>query len=394
MGGPRLGSPPREQAAGVPGPTDRLPYRPRRRLRAWAADAAVLGVPFVALLTFTPFGAVPAALSDPEAGGLAGLISLPFSLPGYLVFGHDAARAWAGPAFAICAYLGLLALYNALFEGLLGSTPGQRAHGLAPRPVARPAAPERAGGQHEVAGRIGMRRAFLRALARPVDGLLFGSVGAVVALTHGGRRLGDLLAGTVLDEAPVRPPAAGGRPGPETAPNLGPIEAAKRRAGEAGERALRETFAPMVLEGCVLFFGLAHRAFGDVDLLLISPHGLFVVDAKSHRGLVTEDSETGAILRDGAPFPEDVRRSLARQADHVGACLLGPAARRNADAPPLYALLCFTRATLGEPQPPDAYSLGELQRLVRAAPRRLSAASIEDLARKTEAAYGQGRYEP
>jgi hypothetical protein len=390
LGGLRLGSPARERAAGVPGPADRVPYRPRRRLRAWAADAAVLGVPFVGLLTFTPFGEVPSALSDPEVGGLARLISLPFSLPGHLVFGHDAARASAGPAFAICTYLCLLAFYNALFEGSRGSTPGQRAQDLAPRSVPRRAGPFGAGGQHEVNGRIGMRRAILRALARPVDGLLFGSVGAAVALTHGGRRLGDLLAGTVLDEAPT----AAARPDPATAPYLDPIEAAKRRAGEGGERAVREAFAPMVLEGCVLFFGLAHRAFGDVDLLLICPQGLFVVDAKSHRGLVTEDPETGAILRDGAPFPEDVRRSLARQADHVGACLLGPQASRKTDAPPLYALLCFTRATLGDPPPPDAYSLGELPRLVRAAPRRLSADSVEILARRAEAAYGQGRYAP
>jgi hypothetical protein len=93
-------------------------------------------------------------------------------------------------ALAPALWVLLSVLYHGLAEHLFGNTPGQYRHGLL---VAR----------REDRGRPTLSAAVLRAAARPVDGLLFGLFGLLVSRLAGdGRRLGDLLAGTlVLDTA-------------------------------------------------------------------------------------------------------------------------------------------------------------------------------------------------
>lgn len=92
-----------------------------------------------------------------------------------------------GPLLVHAAALGALAAYGALFEGLFGATPGKFVMGI--RVV-------RMGG-----GPAGPGRVLIRNLLRPVD--LFppytGAVGlGLMALTASRRRLGDMVAGTVV----------------------------------------------------------------------------------------------------------------------------------------------------------------------------------------------------
>lgn len=359
-----------------PGVPARVPYRPLRRLRAWAFDAGLFALVYASALTFVPLFGVAGALARSAPGSSAYHLSLPLRIPGLAAYGPDV-PAHPGAALLVVIFVVLFGAYHALFEGTLGTTPGQSRENLAPRPVGR-------------VGKIGLRRAFLRAAARPLDGLLFGAAGALVALASGGRRIGDLIGGTVLDDARNHMPLAraSSRPdGPEA--DTAAVARAKRAAGERGERELRHALAPMASEGCAVFFGVDHRAFGDVDALVVCPAGVFVLDAKSHRGTITHDAATGALLRDGEPFPEDVRLSLLRQARHVEATLF--AGRPG----PLYALMCFTRASLGGQEagaPPDAVTLDSLPRLLRAATPRLDGPTIDSLARGVEDAYGALRH--
>lgn len=367
----------------MPGP---VPYRPLRRLKAWAADAGACVVITTVLLLITPAGSLASRAGGPSEGSL---FSTVLSLPGLLAYGPEAAPSTAGFAFCVVLLSCVGILYHALFEGIVGQTPGQRRQGLAPRPlVAGDGGPVASGGRRP----LGIKRAAWRAAARPLDGMVFGAVGALVARRCGGARLGDLQAGTLLDDAGARPGTLRERP-PRTGSD--PAAEAKRRAGEQGEAALRAAFTPLAHRGCVLFFGLEHRHFGDIDLLLISRAGVFVIDAKSHKGVITQSRLTGALLRDGAPFPEDVRAKLSRQADHVGRVLFG-----HRSAGPLSAVLCFTRATLGgagpagSRAPDDAYSLAELPALILGQPNRLTPQRVRALAADVGAAYSARRYSP
>jgi uncharacterized RDD family membrane protein YckC len=78
-------------------------------------------------------------------------------------------------------------LYVWIAEGLLGTTLWKLAFGLHVYAV------------HERF--VGLGRALIRNLLRPIDLLL---IGAILALLPGHRRLGDLLAGTVVARSPLR----------------------------------------------------------------------------------------------------------------------------------------------------------------------------------------------
>lgn len=130
---------------------------------------------------------------------------------------------------------------------------------------------------------------------------------------------------------------------------------------------MREAFVPFLANGWRMFFNVEHPAFGDIDMLLLCPAGVFVIDAKSHRGTVSQDPQTGTLLRDEAPFEKDFRRQLGRQADHVRAVLGSALGGASDPRTVVQTMICFTRARLvaeGPERPRGAFSLGELPRLL------------------------------
>jgi hypothetical protein len=111
---------------------------------------------------------------------LYGLIAInPFTgLPNNSEAGFDATLGMG---------VGVAIVYGWLFESVLGTTLGKLAfslHVYAPR--------------HRF---VGLGRAFIRNLLRPVDFLV---IGWILALAPGHRRLGDLLGGTVVAHSPLR----------------------------------------------------------------------------------------------------------------------------------------------------------------------------------------------
>ena len=95
------------------------------------------------------------------------------------------------------------------------------------------------------------------------------------------------------------------------------VEAAKRRVGREAELAVADELRPLVRRGYFLFSNVEHRAFGDVDHVLVGPGGVFVVETKGHRGAITADEISGELLRDGEPFEKDFRAQAERQASHL-----------------------------------------------------------------------------
>jgi uncharacterized RDD family membrane protein YckC len=139
------------------------------------------GNPFLyTLRRFLAFGVDFVVITSVSTMLLYGLIAInPFTgLPNRSEGGFDATLAM-GVAIA--------AVYLWLFEALLGTTLGKLAfslHVYAPR--------------HRF---VGLGRAFIRNVLRPVDVLV---IGCLLALAPGHRRLGDLLGGTVVAHSPLR----------------------------------------------------------------------------------------------------------------------------------------------------------------------------------------------
>jgi hypothetical protein len=145
-----------------------------------------------------------------------------------------------------------------------------------------------------------------------------------------------------------------------------------------------EALASLVADGYYLFRGVEDRSFGDVDHLLVGPAGHFVVEVKSHRGTVTRDPTTGELLRDGLPFERDFYEQVARQTEH----LASPLGR----AYPIYWTICFTRASLvldarGD-APHGTCTPVFLREIVLGRPAVLSAAEVDEAARRVASAYG------
>jgi uncharacterized RDD family membrane protein YckC len=92
--------------------------------------------------------------------------------------------------FELAVLLGTsLFVYLWLFEGIAGSTIGKLVFGLAVG--------------HYGGGRTGLTRAFVRNLILPLDLVLIGFL--LAAVTPGRRRLGDLIAGTVVANSLIGP---------------------------------------------------------------------------------------------------------------------------------------------------------------------------------------------
>jgi uncharacterized RDD family membrane protein YckC len=168
------------------------PYATRRRLGAWLLDTILVGLATAAVFHVFSDDIVRALV---RADGPLVLLRALLALPAALLYGEaalaPAARgATLQTALAPALWVVLSVLYHGLAEHLFGNTSGQYMHGLL---VAR----------REDRGRPSLSAAILRAAARPIDGLLFGLFGLLISHFAGdGRRLGDLLAGTlVLDSA-------------------------------------------------------------------------------------------------------------------------------------------------------------------------------------------------
>ena len=264
--------------------------------------------------------------------------------------------------------------YYALQEGFLGGrTLGKRLAGV--RVV-----------KAEGGGPIGLGRAVVRSLMRLVDGLPFlYLLGWFVAVcSEEGRRLGDFVAGTAVVD--VREPRT--RVSPPFGPAYGDdaLEA-KYAAGAEGERVVQEALAPLVGMGCFVFSCLPHRAFGDVDNLVVGPTGIWVVETKAHRGQVSVDGHTGALLRDGEPFEKDFYEQVQKQADHVWR----EVSDRRGDQPVRWTI-CFTRARI-VPGRDGGWPTGvsvpeELPGLLSSGPILYQAGEVSRIARDVERTYG------
>ncbi len=196
-----------------------------------------------------------------------------------------------GPLAPFLAGLGVIVLwmatlfaYSTTFEAILGRTPGGAVAGL--RVVRR-------GG-----GRADPVRIVLRNFFRYLIPFL--------------RRHADRIAGTevVALGGTVSRPTQAPRATPRN--DYDDVEEAKRRVGREAEEAVADELYPLVRRGYLLFSNVEHRAFGDIDHVLVGPGGVFVVETKGHRGVITADETSGELLRDGEPFERDFRVQAER----------------------------------------------------------------------------------
>jgi hypothetical protein len=159
-------------------------------------------------------------------------------------------------------------------------------------------------------------------------------------------------------------------------------ERQRREAGAEGERRLVEELLPLTGRGYLLFRGVAHRYFGDIDCLLVGPAGVVLAEAKAHRGEISYDAAAGQVLRDGEPLERDVYAQMRKQVEHVRGAVFGGEG-------PVKALVCFTRGRLdpGAP-PPGACTPADVVSVILSSPRMLSGEEAEEVARRIEKAYG------
>ena len=82
--------------------------------------------------------------------------------------------------------------------------------------------------------------------------------------------------------------------------------------GATGERALAEAFAPLTAKGWYPLYDRASPSGGNIDLLVVGPAGVAVIDAKAWSGAVTIDG-TKLLLGDRSRAKElnGVRRQVA-----------------------------------------------------------------------------------
>ncbi len=255
---------------------------------------------------------------------------------------------------AIVLWMVTLFAYSTAFEAIFGRTPGGAVAGL--RVV-------RSGG-----GRADPVRVVVRNFFRYLFPFL--------------RRRADRLAGTEVV------PSSGAVTRPAPAPWPPPrddVEEAKRRVGREAEEAVADELYPLVRRGYFLFSNVEHRAFGDIDHVLVGPGGVFVVETKGHRGVVTADETSGELLRDGEPFERNFRAQAERQANHLASALF------NSGRPVRY-FICFARGDVrpnsrGE-LPAGVCSLRDLRPSIEAIAPVLSPEGARKIVRRMERVYG------
>ncbi len=267
-----------------------------------------------------------------------------------------------GPVAPFLAGLGVIVLwmvtlfaYSTAFEALLGRTPGGAVAGL--RVVRR-------GG-----GRADPVRVVLRNFLRYLFPFL--------------RRHADRIAGTEVvasSGTAARPPAA-----PWTPPRDDVVDETKRRVRREAEEAVRGELYPLVRRGYSLFSNVEHRAFGDIDHVLVGPGGVFVVETKGHRGVITADEVSDELLRDGEPFERDFRVQVEQQANHLASALFksGRSVRY---------FICFARGEVRQNRrgelPAGVCSLRDLRPSVESSPPVLSPEGAQKIVRRMERVYG------
>ena len=138
--------------------------------------------------------------------------------------------------------------------------------------------------------------------------------------------------------------------------------------------------------GCYLFDNVPDRAFGDVDNLVVAPSGVWVIDAKSHRGEISADPDNGHLLRNGQPFEKDFYRQIERQVEHIRGALSGRRGTRT-----VRWVICFSRARL-VPGPDGTWPVGacgpeDLVGIVAAYPFLHGPEELAGIARDVERAY-------
>ncbi len=255
---------------------------------------------------------------------------------------------------AIVLWMVTLFAYTTAFEATLGRTPGGAVAGL------------------RVVRRGGGRADPVRVVVRNFFRYLFPFL----------RRQADRLAGTEVV------PSSGTATRPAPAPWSPPrddVEAAKRRVGREAEEAVADELYPLVRRGYFLFSNVEHRAFGDIDHVLVGPGGVFVVETKGHRGVITADEISGELLRNGEPFEGDFRAQAERQANHLASALFSSGRS-------VRYFICFARGDVrpngrGE-LPAGVCSLRDLRPSVEASAPILSPEGARKIVRRIERVYG------
>lgn len=400
----------------------------RSRLKARLIDGAIvltmLSIVFLIASDLTPDGTL---VTPPALDTLSAMLQ-PLADG---IFGSSTQNGGEFLAF-VTLYSFASVAYHVLFDLLRGRTPGKALLLLRTASTFTPPGPANL-------IRPTLTQSLLRHGLTSLDYALLGLFGLLSMIVNRDRlRVGDRLAGTIVLRVPYRykfpragetPPATPmatpmptptGTPPPEPpaqraatpppepvydppqAPTYYPapqtdydpawdfteydIEERRRETGAEGERVLARAVEPLTEFGYHIFFGLEHRHFGDVDCLLVGPGGVFVVDAKSHKGVVTEEFGTEVLLRDGEYFEKNFRKSMSKQFNHVRRTLFGD--RKGA---PINSLICFTRAYAttdehGEP-PSRVCHIDDLILVVAQAPNILAPKKARSLANKVRKSY-------
>lgn len=164
-------------------------------------------------------------------------------------------------------------------------------------------------------------------------------------------------------------------------------------SGAAGEEALGRALDGLA-DVTVLHDRQVPRTRGNIDHLVIAPAGIFVVDAKNHRGLVAVRDRGGFFRTDlrlyvGGRDHSDLADGMGWQVDAVRVTL---AVSRLAELAPVTPVLCFTRADWPWFRPPTSFrgvrleGPTSLRRLV-CGPRVIGAETVAALVRIVATAF-------
>ncbi len=164
-------------------------------------------------------------------------------------------------------------------------------------------------------------------------------------------------------------------------------------SGAAGEEALGRALDGLA-DVTVLHDRRVPRTQRNIDHLVIAPAGVFVVDAKNHRGLVAVRDRGGLFRTDlrlyvGGRDHSDLADGMGWQVDAVRAAL---DAAGLPEPPPVTPVLCFTRADWPWFRPPSSFrgvlleSPRSLRRLV-CGPRVIGAETVALVVRSLATAF-------